>query len=427
MTRVPRRPRRAARAGHGAAPSPALVAALLLWAAAGASARAAEEPPDPDLSTQNLRQLGPVHIAPFVLVKDVGYDDNIRFESREREGDSTATAGAGLKAVVLAGDRGGLHLSQEVDYVAFGRNTDLNHWNGTSRARGILLLKHLAISLEARRLSERERPNTEIDQRVRRDNNFLTATVRTRRKGRLAMRASVGREGTDYSTNETSFEDTLRRLNRDETTLTLAGEIRILPKTTFTLEEVFERVGFEDAAQGRDNRSRSLLPGFRFDPSASIQGHLRVGVKAFDSPDQSWNNTRTTVGDASLSTRLGRAARLRGTYNRGLVFSILAENLYYLSTEWSAAYEQFFSRRLSGEIAYTRGLNHYPNEVTRGGAEPFQGIRDDRLTTYRAVIRHRINDQLSIVAGSQRLARNSTDDFFDQERNQYTFGSTYNF
>ena len=44
--------------------------------------RAAEAPADPDLSTEGMRRLGPLHARPMLIFKDVGYDDNIRFEAQ---------------------------------------------------------------------------------------------------------------------------------------------------------------------------------------------------------------------------------------------------------------------------------------------------------------------------------------------------------
>src|SRR2546428_1969475 len=197
---------------------------------------AGDEPPDPDLSTEGMRRVGPLHARPMLILKDVGYDDNIRFEAHNREGDSTATGGVGFDSVLLAGDRGGLHLFQELDYVAFKKNTGLNHWNGTARARGIMLVKRSVLSLEDRFASDRERPNTEIDQRLRRRNNAVTAAFRTLWSGRFGLKAHLRDERIDYASDAPSLSDVGQLLNRDETTLSVIGEMRLLPQTTFTLE-----------------------------------------------------------------------------------------------------------------------------------------------------------------------------------------------
>ena len=133
------------------------------------------------------------------------------------------------------------------------------------------------------------------------------------------------------------------------------------------------------------------------------------------------------MGEGHLATRLGRAARLKGSFDRDVTFSIFQGNLYFVATSWSAAYEQFFSRRLSGELAYGRTVNHYPEETVPSIDDPFQGIRDDRLTDYHATVRYRANPQITVEASAYRVIRDSTDDFYDRVRNFYTFGTTYSF
>jgi Putative beta-barrel porin 2 len=386
-----------------------------------------QPPPDPDLSLESTHRAGPFHLRPFFVLKDVGYDDNIRFEALKSEGDTTATAGTGLSVLMLTGDRGGIFSRQEVDYVAFGQNTDLNHWNGAGRARGILLLKRLVLSLEESYRSERERPNNEIDQRLRRHNNALTSALKTRGTGRLGLQAFVRRERIDYRSGDPTAETVAGRLNRNEDTISMTGELRIRPKTTFVLEGRAQRITFDDTGQGRDSQTRAVLPGFRFDPSAFISGEFRIGVTKLTALDQSALDYRTTTGEAALVARLGGASRIRGTYERDLVFSTLADNLFYVATNWKAAFEQFFTKRLSGEIAYGQGLNHYPNETTRSGVTPFQGIRDDRFMTYQIGARYRLNDQMALSVTAYRLKRDSTDDFYDRTRTFYSFGTTYDF
>ncbi len=404
----------------------ALAAAAVLCGAAPVRAQTST-PADPDLSTEQMRRAGPFHVRPFALLKDVGYDDNIRFDARTRQGDGTATTGGGLEALLLAGDRGGLRLSQELDYVAFQRNTDLDHWNGHTRARGILLLRGLLLSLEDQFDSVRERPIAEIDERLRRKNDAVTAGLRTLGRGRLGLETYVRGEHIDYASDNPVIEDSVRLLNRDEATLSVLGRVRVLPKTTFILEGVVSSITFEDRAQGRDTGKRAILTGFRLDPSASVQGDFKVGPMVFEARDRPGTDYHGLAGEGHLGTRLGRAARLKGTFDRNVAFSTLQSNFYFVSTSWSAAYEQFFSRRMSGELAYGRTLNHYPIEVAPSGPDPFQGVRDDRVTDYRATLRYRTNTQMTIEASAYHLNRDSTDDFYDRVRNFYTFGTTYSF
>ena len=388
---------------------------------------AAEAPADPDLSTEGMRRLGPFHARPMLIFKDVGYDDNIRFEAQTPKGDTTATGGVGLDAVLLTGDRGGVHLYQELDYVAFQKSTDFNHWNGNARARGIMLVKGTVLSLEERFASDRERPNSEIDERLRRRNNAVTAAVRTMQRRRLGLKAYLRDERIDYTSDVASLPDVGRLLNRDETTLSVIGEMRLLPKTAFTVEGVVSRIGFDDRTQGRDTRKRAILPGFRFDPAAAVQGDLRVGPLVMTALDRDGGDYHGLAGDGHLSARLGHAARLKTEFGRSVEFSTFGSNLYFVSRQWSLALEQFFSRRISGEVLYRRGLNHYPLEAPRVLSPAVLGIRDDRLTTRQATVRYRANAQMSIAVTASHLTRDSTDDFYDRSRNFYTFGTTYSY
>jgi hypothetical protein len=388
---------------------------------------AAEQPADADLATEGMRRLGPFYLRPFVTLKDVGYDDNVRLEAQEREGDATATAGGGLDAVLLTGDRGGARFFNSLDYVTFARNTDLAHWNGRARARGVLLMKTITLSLEDDFVSVRERPNTEVDLRLRRENNAVTAALKSLSEGRLNVKSYLRSERIDYTSEETTGDAEAQRLDRDERSIALAGELEVLPKTTLTAEGAIRRIEFINNIEGRDSRETSFLLGLRFDPSASLQGWFRVGKANLSLPNHPEDDFRGTVGEGQLSKRLGNFARIKTTFARGTEFSTLAENAYYVGTTWTAAYEQLLTRRLTGELLYGRGKNHYPEPVTRTGPPLFQGIRDDRLTTYQAGVRFRVGEQMAIVARAYRMVRDSTDGFYDRERNVYTFGTTYSF
>lgn len=405
-----------------------VVLGLLLGLGLLSLARAGEEETDPDLSIEGTFRLGPFHIRPSLKIKNAGVDDNVFLDPRIRERDVTATLGPGIDAILLAGDRGGLHLFQEFDYVAFQTFNELNHWNSYTRARGILLLKKLSLSLQDEYTSIRERPNFEIDRRFRQERNTIEARVHTRDLGRLGAGIVVRQSRIDFAEEDVLAPSQVSsRLNRDERSVTLRGEVRILPKTTLLLEAVFEDVDVLDPGELRDTRSTTYLPGIRFDPTASIQGELKIGIKNLQSEEQPGNDFLGTVGEGSLRTRLGSRGRLRGTLSRNLVLSSLDNNVYFLLTTGSLGYEHFFTRHWSTDIEVGRSDGKYPNEVTRTGGQPFQGIRIDRVKNYKVGIRYRMSDQVTISLQALRQQRDSTDDFFDDERNFYNLGAIYKF
>ncbi len=400
---------------------------LVLSGPFGSPARSEGKPPDPDLSTEDMRRLGPFLVQPYLHLKNVGYDDNVRLSGADPKGDYTATLTPGLKMLVLMKDRGGVLVNQEIDYVAYREQTDLNHWNSLTRLRGIALLDPLIVSLQDRRILMRERPNEEIDRRIPTERNAITANVQSHTEGRLGFRAYVEKESFDYSGDDAYAEDVASRLERDERVAAVVGEMRILPKTTFTLEGRRNLADFENQAEGRDTRAWTVLPGLRFDPSALVQGEIRFGVMHLRALDRLQSDYHGLVGSASLSTRISHFGRVKANLSRDLIYSRTEENLYFISRSWSAGYHHYLSREWSFGLSYGRGLNHYPQEIARGGGRPFRGIRDDRITKYELLFGYRFGETRAITLSAVRFIRDSTDDAQDRERNLYAIGTSFVF
>ncbi len=381
---------------------------------------------DPELATKGSRKVGPFYLRGFLVIQDVGYDDNV-FLAGEGEGDTTATMGPRVEALVRFGDRGGLRIFQQFDYVAFGNNTELNHWNRDSRAKGIFLLKRVRWSLENSYLSREERPNPEIDDRVRRNDHALTGEVRTVKLGRAEIDLLLRHQKIAYDPDDLASERIALRLNRDADTVALTGAFQLLPKTAFTLTGEWIEDDFVHDLEGRDTTSRSILAGARMDPSASLQGYFQVGVISLDARSRPESDYRGWVGEGKLTTLLGRRGRVKLTGLRGLEFSTLVENLYFVNTVLTLAYEYSLTRKGSAELLYGWGRNRYPNEVTRLGENPFHGFREDHLNRYQITYRYRANEQYVFELKGQRSIRDSTDDYLDRTRNFYTVGLTYRF
>ncbi|HXI03318.1 MAG TPA: outer membrane beta-barrel protein [Candidatus Saccharimonadales bacterium] len=437
MRRVP--------AGHkwGSAGGPAGASRILLltliaicFGHSPAPAQQPDAPRDPDLRTEGLRKVGPFRLAPYFHLRDVGYDDNVFFEASRSQGDYTATAVPGLRALLLTGDRGGVVLDSEAAWVAFRDNSQLDHWNGKVRARGILLLRSALVSVSDRFQSVRERPANEIDTRVRSNSNLVSAEVRTQRSGRFGGRAAISRDAIRYVSGE-DIDNLKARLDRNRQTLALTGELRVHPRTTAFLEVSFDDVNFRNPDVIRDTRSVSLLPGVRFDPTAPVQGELKAGVIDLNAPpsmtvpDPSDPNAtirtpardyRGFAGEGALSVRMGHAARVKLTGARELPFSIVENNLYAVQTDWSAAFEQFLSRRFSVELKEARSLYHYPEKVPDSRGNLID--RDDRLRIYGLSFNYRLGDRTGLTVSAQRQRRDSSDETLDRTRNFISFGTT---
>ncbi len=384
-------------------------------------------PADPDLVTEGMRRVGPFFLKPAFVVKDVGYDDNILPETTAPIGDQTATFGARLDALLHGGDHFALRMSGELDQVLYEEYDPLDHRNGFARARAIVPLKWGVVSLEDYYRSYQDRSVSEIDERLRTESNLITAGARLQLHDRHGLYLFSRREDLHYTVEVGDDASIPQRLDRRESAFGLRGEVRVRPRTTAIFEAMVEDVVFDNPTEGRDSRARSILPGIRLDSRAALRGELKVGIMDLKAPSRPEDDHRGTIGSGWLVWRLASALRLRTTFARDLQFSTTAENLYFVSSSWSLAFEQFLSRRVSAELLYGQGLNHYPNPVTGAGADPGGEIRDDRMVRYEIGFRYRMHGQGRLEARVGRQVRDSTLDSLDRERNVYTVGTTYEF
>jgi len=415
-----------------------VLAVLLPLLASGwlGSARADEVPVDPDLSTEGTRRAGPLHFRPYLLLRQLGYDDNIQYTTVKPVGDTVMTLAPGIAALLRTGRRGGVFMSQEFAYTAFANHSELNHWDSQTRLKGMFLTRQMSLSLEDSYSSIRARPNLEIDQRIRQKVHSITAALNTLWTGRVGLETYVRRENFRYEqegddtcgpggTGTTCSSLIRAKLNRHENRFSALGTVRILPKTRLTIEGRIERTDFEVANELRNTRAIAVLPGLRFDPAAAIQGSFYLGVLSLVAPNQPRADWQGLIGKGTLGLRTGNFGRITGTYGRDLEFSAELNNLYFISTHWTADYDYFFSRRMSAGVLYGNGLHDYPNEVRF--FDGTAGIRQDDFTTYQLSIGYRAGKEMSVTAQVSRLMRDSTEDYWDLTNTRYWIGTGYFF
>jgi len=196
------------------------------------------------------------------------------------------------------------------------------------------VIKRAVLSLEDHFTSERERWGTEIDQRIRRTNNAITAEAACAAKGGWARAPFFAARKIDYTSADPGATNVGALLNRDENTLGADWRAARSPE-----DQLHAGRGSQaDRFRGPQPKTGFVLPLASargpFDPSASVQGELKVGLIDFVARDQPLGDFRGTIGSARLSTRMD-APRGEGLFDRDLVFSIVASNLSYVGTTWS--------------------------------------------------------------------------------------------
>jgi hypothetical protein len=419
----------------------AIPSAILL---AGAGVCLWAEDPDPDLSLKDTVKAGPFHLAPFLAVKDFGYDSNVRLDADNKVGDYAITVGPGARAVLPLGRKAAVAFWDEIDYVAFARESDLNHVNNTLKAKVHGYMQDFILYADGQQDSFRERPNTEIDFRIRNTTTQGRLGISYRppsRTGadvyvhRLVYGYNPGKADVPAGTDPNDAENILQQgeivsdtLERTETNLGLQGRLKVRPRTTFLLDLIGGRINFDSTLPQRDSTTATAMAGFEFDPASSVRGTAKVGYKHLAPDEEAVDGFSGLIADTGVSVRLAGRGELRGVFQRDTGFSTLGDNLYYIQTHYGLNYEHYLTTRLSAEVGHHLYEVDYPIPITvdyetdpgTGMQTPVQEHRRDDITRDMATIRFRLGPTLKIGLAVELWNRDSTFDSEDTDRTTVT-------
>ncbi len=409
----------------------AFVSILASFLVAGSSLADVLDDPDPDFSLRDTLAVGPFHVAPFFFIRDLGYDDNVRLGTAETVDDFTLTLGPGARAVMPLGHRGALSFWDEMDFALYATQTDLNTVNNTLRAKGHYYLRDTIAFLEGEQRNFRQRPNNEIDFRIRDITTQARMGGRYRPEGRLGADLSIIRTDFHYELGdieipeEVDEEDivlkataSIRRLERTETGARVGGRLKLRPRTTLLLDVEQADIDFQylTVPARRNSLARSAMLGLEFDPSGGLKGFIKAGLKDLEPDSDLLLGYHGFIADAEVSARLGGRGDLKATYVHNTGFSSMGDNLYYILDRKGLGYEHFINQRLS--LGLEQVLSEYEYPVDLQGQ--ISTHRTDDITETRAQVRYRFGPTLRLGLRVSQWRRDSTIDSEDEDRTTAT-------
>ena len=384
-----------------------------------------------DFPTVGTFHWGPFRVRPFFLLKGLGYDSNVFLEDATATSDFAAAPEVGIRMFSLLRNRGVVQIEELLDYVWYATNADLNHFNNAFQARGAYYMRRGYAFAELRTLSLKERPSSEIDYRIRRRERLIGAGWRfVWPKSSLQFR--LGRDLFDYEAGTEAGQSIPPALNRVEQVITVSGTKRIRPKTDLLLEWEARQIDFTEAAGSfNDSRSRRLSAGFQFDPSAFIQGAVKVGLQNLVPDDPSREGFHGPVGEGILIYRVSGRTSFEMRARRAVQFTTAPNNIYYTDQGYGATLTQALSDRVAGEIGIDREKIEFPVETTvcnpdLGSCDQLSdpgfvtGFRTDKIPAYFAGASYRMSNLSKIGLRVGVWERNSAPPFEFLNRHRLT-------
>jgi hypothetical protein len=274
--------------------------------------------------------LGPLALTPRFALRNLGVDSNVFNSPGTPTRDFTATFGPGVDTWLRIG-RARLSTQSLVEWTYFRKASGQRALNTTQQARLDLDLATLIPYVKGGVVSTRQRPNLEIDDRVRQQRMNTGAGTRVRLGGRTRIDVDLLREKIDFGGGSETDAGLSAALNREVTEGGVAFQVDLTPLTAFVVKTGLSYDVFE-FARVRDSHSMTVIPGLEMKPSALISGKAFVGFRRFDAESELVPDFTGVVASVDVGYVMRESTRFGVKVDRNLDYSFQADRPYYIAT-----------------------------------------------------------------------------------------------
>jgi hypothetical protein len=300
------------------------VLALVLTAATFAHAQSSESERPP-------MKLGPVELWPTMLFRNIGVDNNVFNDPENPKKDFTLTVAPNLEAVVRAS---WMKLSYQsiTEFVWFRQYKTERSANRGFQARAEFNLGFLQPHIAAGAMQTKERQNTEIDVRARRQTRNYSAGVRAK-LGTAASVSAGARKATSRFIAGDQFRgvDLATELNNETNALDVTLQLDLTPLTTVGITASRDEDRFDTAGIRNSNAVR-IAPTVSFKPFGLFNGSASVGFMRFDAVDPNVQDYTGVYASGTIGTTLQERYRIETTFSRDVRYSYDRQTPTYVST-----------------------------------------------------------------------------------------------
>jgi hypothetical protein len=307
--------------------------------------------------TIGVLSVGPVRLAPGIVVREIGTDSNVFDEAVDPKEDFVIRVAPDvalftkLRWVQLSAYGGG-------DFNYFNTYDQENSAGYQMRGRADFLLSRVRPFVAGGRLNLRERPNGEIDVRADRMEDEIS--------GGLAF--DISRYGVIYGAAyqhrtryEDAFEDGVNlALALNQNSYEYSGGLRteLTPLLAFILSGGIRDDRFE--SDPIRNAETTFIGGeFRFAPEAIVAGTASVSYNDFRPVNPAVRTFKGLLGSANLMYRFLEMGRINFQAVRRNEYSFEESDAYYIENSFSLSYTHMLFSEVDVQIIGTKSLFDY--------------------------------------------------------------------
>ena len=303
-------------------------------------------------------RIGPFHVEPAIVLKDLGVDSNVFNQARDAKSDFTLTLAPQAALAVPIGNRALVKSTLGLDLVYFLQYASERSVDPQAVVRGeVYAGRRVTLFMEGAYVNTRERPNYEIDLRARHLDNDLWAGLAFHATTRTSVEVAAGRSKTRFDGDAYFYGQRLQEaLDRDTDVYTVTARYKHSGMTSFGVRYENQNDRFIWSPV-RDTDSFRVMPGVEFKPKALVGGSAWIGYRSLNAvapmlPDQSG-----LVSSLTLSYTLLGATVFGVSYDRDYDYAFEVLTPFFLDNS-----PGFFVRRAIGgrfDITGNVARHHY--------------------------------------------------------------------
>lgn len=318
-------------------------------------------------------QIGPFRLFPRIMLKNIGYDDNVYYQREEyRVKDYTGTISPEIRVSVLFRNILILNFKENPEYVYYVHEERERRWNNSlSPEIKLLLFRRFVLGGSYSYQNRRRRATSEFDVRANEKRSVYKGSL-FYETPRLTLL------GVTLSSERITYEDVTlpgreiylsRLLNRDEKKIKGEFYYRVFSRSFFFL--VFQRSRYDflhPQSFWRNSHSYSLSTGIRFPEMGKIRGTISFGYKELLPRDKTRREAKGLIGNTTIQWRFWRLI-LKTELTRDYPFSLWTNNLYFVYTHLGVGCSFYLSRTLRLDYNLSYGHLNYPEPFVWHGSE----------------------------------------------------------
>ncbi|HVW04063.1 MAG TPA: outer membrane beta-barrel protein [Vicinamibacterales bacterium] len=373
-------------------------------AVCAAASVAHAQTPSPDAASQARVQLGGLALDPRLNIRDVGVDTNVYNTATDATQDVTFAVGPALDEWLRAG-RAMVTGRSMLDWHYFQQSSSQRAFDASQAGAADVSLGYIVPHVAARFEQSRERPNIELDARVRQQTKAVAAGVTAKVGAKLSIDLAQERRRIvfdDLIFQSVNLDDIL---SRREIETTMTARYTLTPLTTFAVRAGHEDVQFLHSP-ARDATSFFVMPGIEMKPLALISGSAYVGVRRFSPRTADIPEFEGLVADVDLSYLLRDLTRLGVGINRDVDFSYNLADPYFVATGADLTVTQAIGSGWDVVGRFARTRLDYRAEA--GSAFATATARRDHVDVYGFGVGRRLGTDVRVGLDVDRAERRSS-------------------